>query len=93
MFGIKKLKVCPNKDISMTLPVLVLYGVPYYIEEIYQRQISKPGLAEVMEAGGGSGQTNVKFSSELKVYVHVHVANIVCSTCARMYYTYMHMHR
>jgi DNA repair and recombination protein RAD54B len=33
-------------------------------EKIYQRQISKSGLAEVMEAGAGSAQTTVKFSSE-----------------------------
>jgi DNA repair and recombination protein RAD54B len=33
-------------------------------EKIYQRQISKSGLAEVMEARAGSTQTTVKFSSE-----------------------------
>ncbi|CAI8038244.1 DNA repair and recombination protein RAD54B [Geodia barretti] len=33
-------------------------------EKIYQRQISKSGLAEVMEARAGSAQTAVKFSSE-----------------------------
>ena len=38
-------------------------------EKIYQRQISKSGLAEVMEAGAGSGQATVRFSTEdLKVH-------------------------
>ena len=39
---------------------------------MYQRQISKSSLAEVMEAGAGSAQTTVKFSSEeLKVIAMV----------------------
>ena len=42
-------------------------------EKIYQRQISKSGLAEVMEARAGSAQTAVKFSSEeLKVCSYVY---------------------
>jgi DNA repair and recombination protein RAD54B len=49
-------------------------------EKIYQRQISKSGLAEVMEAGAGSGQTTVKFSSEeLKDLYRLHTETL-CET-------------
>ena len=50
-------------------------------EKIYQRQISKSGLAEVMEAGAGSAQTTVKFSSEeLRVpFYSVYIPHTVSS--------------
>ena len=48
-------------------------------EKIYQRQISKSGLAEVMEAGAGSAQATVRFSSEeLKVHLQcIYIVQII----------------